>query len=184
VNVGRLGFFPLVILIGVTGTSLIVNAILYAANIQLAHELSDLQTQMQFLEQTLSEPIEFQTIEKGYYCGHRNPMYYVIENESQWANVWNQYSISWPGRPPPKINFSRITVIAVFMGDFSTGGFRIEIKEMISWDGYVVVKVQKTYPGRGCTLTMACSQPYHIVKINETHKDITFETIEKTRECP
>lgn len=184
-SVGRLGFFLSVIMISTTTTSLMVNAILYAANIQLAHQLSDSQTQMQDLEQRLLEPIGFQTIRKGYYSGHKNPAYYVIENESQWTNVWNQYqSTFWPKRPPPKINFSRITVIAVFMGEHSVGGHRIEIKEIFDSDGFVVVKVEKSYPGRRCGVTEAFSQPYHIVKMNKINKDVTFETIVKTRECP
>jgi len=151
-------------------TSLIVNIHLYAVNNQLNDELSELRQ------------IEFQTISKGYYSGHKNPAYYVIENEIECVVVWNQCTRAF--LPPPEINFSNTTIIAVFMGEFSTGGYGIEIKEIVNLDESVVVRVEKTYPGEGCYVTEAFSQPYHIVKTGRIHKEMTFETVERTITCP
>ena len=153
--------------------SLIVNIHLYAVNNQLNNELSELRQ------------MEFQTISKGYYSGHKSPAYYVIEDEMEWAVVWNQHgSIYLPKQPPPEVDFSNNTIIAGFMGEFSTGGYGIEIKEIVNIDGSVVVKVEKTYPGEGCAVTEAFTRPYHIVKTDKIHKEITFETVERTIVCP
>lgn len=129
--------------------------------------------------------IGFQTISRGYYSGHKSPAYYVMVNEDEWREVWNQHdSIHYPQDPLPEVNFSETIVIAVFMGEFNTGGYGIEIKEILNINQLIVVKVEKTFPGEGCILTEALSQPYHIVKINKIDKEITFETVERTIECP
>lgn len=153
---------------------------LYAVNNQLKAELSGLQIQIQDLQRILElQYIEFQTISKGYDSGHRDSAYYVIENETEWAVVWNQdESIYWPRQPPPEIDFSKTIVIAVFMGEFTTRGYRIEIKEVINTPQCVIVKVEKKYPSDSGVLP-AFSQPYHIVKVNKVDKEITFDTVER-----
>jgi len=133
----------------------------------------------------LYKQIEFQTISKGYYSGHKKPAYYVIKNEDEWTEIWNQHqSIFIPQHPPPEVNFSKSIVIAVFMGEFNTGGYGIEIKEILDMNQSVVVKVEKTYPGKGWIVTLAFSQPYHIVETCKMDKEITFDTVERTIECP
>ena len=131
------------------------------------------------------DQIEFQTISKGYCSGHRSPAYYVILNEDEWTDVWNQHqSIFIPQLPTPEVNFSKTIVIAVFMGEFNTGGYGIEIKEILDMNQSVVVKVEKIHPGKGCGVILAFTQPYHIVKIDKIDKEITFDTVERTIECP
>lgn len=129
-------------------------------------------------------PIEFQTISKGYFSRHRSPAYYVIRNEDEWTDVWNRHDISMPQRSPPEVDFSKSTIIAVFMGEFNTGGYGIEIKKILDMDQSAVVKVEKTYPGRGCGVIEAFTYPYHIVKTDKIDKEVTFDTTERTIECP
>ena len=64
------------------------------------------------------------------------------------------------------------------MGEFNTGGYKIEIKEIAGMPQSVIVKVEKTYPSSGDLLTEAFSQPYHIVKMDRVYKEITFEIVE------
>jgi len=126
--------------------------------------------------------IEFQTIAKGCYSGHKSSEYYVIQNEGVWSDIWNQLAhVFVPQPPPPEVNFSETTIIAVFMGEYNTGGYRIEIKEILDMNQSVVIKVEKICAGG---VTLAFTQPYHIVKIAKMDKEITFETVERTIECP
>jgi hypothetical protein len=128
--------------------------------------------------------MKFQTIDKGYYSGHKSPAYYVINDAEEWADVWDQHTQTFSPQPPsPEVDFSRTTIIAVFMGEYNTGGYEIEIKEMVDTGPTVVVKVEKTYPGKGCIVTMALSQPYHIVEVDKIDKQVVFETSERTIEC-
>lgn len=132
-----------------------------------------------------ADQIAFQTISKGHLSGHRTSAYYVIKNEDQWTEVWNKHQcIFLPQLPPPEVDFSKSMIIAVFMGEFTTGGYGIEIIKIDSATDSLIVTVEKTYPGKGCAVTLALSQPYHIVKIDKTEKEIAFETVERTIEYP
>jgi len=170
--VGKLGLLPPVIMIIAVVTPLILNVHLYAVNDQLNDEYSK------------SKQMEFQTIEKGYFSMRRSPAYYVIQTEDEWTNIWNHHDISIPQRSPPEIDFSKSTVIAVFMGEFNTGGYGIEIKNILDTNQSVVIKVEKTYPGKGCCVIEAFTYPYHIAKTDKISKEITFDTVERTIECP
>jgi hypothetical protein len=75
----------------------------------------------------------------------------------------------------PTIDFSSSTIIAVFMGEFNTGGYSIEIKEIREYQDRIVVKVEKTYPPPGSPVTQAFTQPYHIVKTKKILKSVIFE---------
>jgi DNA-binding transcriptional ArsR family regulator len=133
----------------------------------------------------------FQTISDGFYSGQGSPAYYVVENQSSWVEVWKKlqpyvafpFNDSRTTEVPPDVNFSESIVVAVFMGGFTSGGYRIEVKEICDVGQYVVVKVEKTYPGGNCIVTLALSQPYHIVKMGKTDKTILFDTIERTIDC-
>lgn len=127
--------------------------------------------------------MEFQTIDKGYHSGHEDPAYYVINDADEWADVWNQHVQIFSSQSLPEVDFSNTTIIAVFMGLFNTGGYEIEVKEIVDTGPSIVVEVEKTYPGRGCVVTLAFSQPYHIVKVDKIDKDVIFETFERTIEC-
>jgi hypothetical protein len=128
--------------------------------------------------------IEFQTIVKGYYSGHTSSAYYVIDNQENWTNVWNEYQrIFTPQYPPPEVNFSESLVIAVFMGEQTSGGFEIAIKSIHPRNNLLVVNVDKTHPGPHCIVTLALTQPYHIIKLDKIDKQIVFETTETVRDC-
>lgn len=114
---------------------------------------------------TTESDIDFEEVSKGYYSGHVEPVNYVINTEEKWAEIWGK----------PEVDFSKYTVIAVFMGEFPTGGYDIEVKNIIEHEDKIVVVVKKTSPEPGAIVTQAFTQPYHIVKIGKTNKPVVFE---------
>lgn len=132
--------------------------------------------------------LDFQTISKGVWSGHTGRAYYVIQNAEDWVRIWNQHQqILLPYRPPyeppPEIDFSEATVIAVFMGECRTTGYSIEVKEVIDTGLTIVVKVEKTCPGKDCVVGEALTHPYHIIKTNKIGKHVIFQTSERTANC-
>ena len=128
--------------------------------------------------------MDFKTISKGVWSGHTSQAYYAIQDAEEWTRVWNQHQqIFIPPTPPPTIDFSNATVIAVFMGECRTTGYSIEVKEIIGTGLTVIVKVEKVYPGKGCVVGMALTHPYHIVQTNKINKHVIFETSEITVNC-
>ena len=110
--------------------------------------------------------IEFETISKGSYSGHKEPANYVINDDKELENL---------GIITPKVDFSEFSVIAVYMGEFNTGGYEIKITEIAEKGNEITVKISKTFPRPGSLVTQAFSQPYHIIKIKKTNKQVIFE---------
>lgn len=120
--------------------------------------------------------MEFQTVTPTSGSRRSSSGYYVVQNVDEWVEVFGQQT-------PPEVDFSRDTVIAVFMGSFRTGGYSIRVKEIIDTGLLVVVKVEKSYPGRGCVLPQVITSPYHVVKVDKIGKYVVFDTLSRTREC-
>jgi len=129
--------------------------------------------------------LEFQTVGMGgVFSGHVNSAYYVVNDADKWADIWKEHTqIMLPQPSLPDVDFSRSTIIAVFMGQCLTTGFGIEIKEIIDTSLSVVIKVEKTYPSKGCVVSEMLTYPYHIVNVDKIDKYIIFDTITRTIEC-
>lgn len=119
------------------------------------------------------ERISFETLAKGHYSGCKNTNNFFIDNKPEFAEVWN--SIFGIQRSLPDIDFSEDSVIVVCMGEFSTGGYDIEIKEITEYEDKVTVTLEKTYPEPGSPVTQAFTQPYHFVKTEKIDKLVEFE---------
>lgn len=125
--------------------------------------------------------MDFKTISRGVWSGYTSQAYYVIQDAEEWARIWNLHQqIFIPSTPPPPIDFSNATVIAVFMGECRTTGYSIGVEEIIDTGLTVIVKVEKIYPGKGCVVGMALTHPYHMVQTSKIGKHVIFETSEKT----
>ena len=110
--------------------------------------------------------MSFETVSKGLNCGYDSEAYLVIRDEGEWESVWSKAmrGIS-PALEPPKIDFSSEIVIAAFMGECPTGGYSIEIREIVEEQDKITVIVEKRYPRPGSVVTQALTKPYHIVKL-------------------
>lgn len=69
------------------------------------------------------------------------------------------------------------------MGECRTTGYSIEVKEVIDTGLTIVVKVEKTCPGKDCVVGEALTHLYHIIKTNKIGKHVIFQTSERTANC-
>jgi len=132
------------------------------------------------LEDTVKEEVyktqrKFETIDKGEYCGHESSGEYVIKNVKNWENLWGQIiSISFPKPEVPEINFEKDMVLGVFVGTIPTGGYSIEISKIVEKDSCLEVYIQGKTPEMGDRVTMALTQPYHLVRTAKTDKEVKY----------
>ncbi len=121
------------------------------------------------LLQTIREPkvlptVFFEEIDQGYYCGIKVRIEYVIDDNESWGSLWEDIHNTSTGYPDlPFVNFSKQVIIAVFIGEFPTGGYSATIKRIEATFAGLKVHVDEVHPGEGCGVTMAFTQPYHIV---------------------
>ncbi|AUC85135.1 hypothetical protein CW731_07435 [Polaribacter sp. ALD11] len=72
------------------------------------------------------------------------------------------------------IDFSKEMIVVVVDKVRNTGGFSVEIVEAVKEGETFLIKVSSTSPKPTDMVTMGIIQPYHIVKINKTKKEVKF----------
>ncbi|MEN3045059.1 MAG: protease complex subunit PrcB family protein [Candidatus Hydrothermales bacterium] len=127
---------------------------------------------------------EFKNLQKGFYSGIREKKEMVIKDKEEFLKLWKDLtSIFLPSPEPPDIDFNKYILICVFMGEKPTGGYEIEIKRIFEKKEEISVYVKEVSPGQNCIVTMALTQPYHIVIFKKTKKKFKFYFEEEKRNC-
>jgi hypothetical protein len=78
-------------------------------------------------------------------------------------------------RDLPKINFKKQMVIAVCMGERRTGGYSIQIKNIINTAKALLVDVVVTRPRPGTARTMMINQPHMVVVLPRIDKPVKYK---------
>ncbi|MDO8600821.1 MAG: protease complex subunit PrcB family protein [bacterium] len=117
----------------------------------------------------------FETVAKRGYSGHYDRKDYVIKENSEWRSLWDIVNTTVAPRPVlPSIDFGNEMIIAVFQGNHSTGGYSIEIIEILEKANSLEVTVKETSPSPGSIVTQAFTQPFHIIKTKRIDKKVVF----------
>jgi len=132
----------------------------------------------------------FKTVEssgsvgKGFNSGHTERKNYVLRNQNDWELIWNQHTLNTGPKPDvPVIDFDKEMVIAVFAGEFPTGGYNIEIQEIKDSARMVKVRIQEISPSENCFVSQAFTQPFHIIKLEKIDKTVDFAIEKITEDC-
>ncbi len=111
--------------------------------------------------------LEFETLAQSTQSPYESEGHYVITNEEDLADLELDELAD-------KVNFEEEMILAVFMGERTTGGYSIEIVEIVEMDDVIEVLIEETSPGEDDMVTMALTYPEHIVKMEKTEKPIEF----------
>ena len=130
----------------------------------------------QATDQETERHIEFITVEQGTFSGVTDHRLVAVIDQSAWETLWSKHASKvLPSPEVPKVDFSADMVIAVFDGEKSTGGFSIEIVSIAETSTKRVVRVVSRIPAPDAMVTMALTQPFHIVTVKLTDKRIEFD---------
>lgn len=103
----------------------------------------------------------------------------VVGNADEWDRLWQiivrgpRQDIPRPDRPLPVVDFSREMLIIAARGQHSTGGYGIEVEAVTETERAVVVQVGTSNPGR-CGVTLAFTQPVHVVAVPRSERPVVF----------
>lgn len=123
-----------------------------------------------------------QTRFRGYYSGVTKSGEKVIDNLDAWQKVWKVVHKTVTPKPQlPPVDFEKQVVLAVFMGEKSTGGYEIKITSIKETDQALVVSVRATSPPADSFTTQALTQPYDLRVIKKPTKPVEFVTRRKTK---
>jgi hypothetical protein len=121
------------------------------------------------------EHFESTTLSKGAYSGVEEKKYVMIVSQQEWEELWKEaHQNITPVPDLPFVNFASETVLGVFMGTRSTGGYSIEIDQVNYPDGLIQAIVKTRSPEPGDMVTTALTQPYHIVRVSTSGRGIEF----------
>ena len=82
----------------------------------------------------------------------------------------------------PVVDFNKNSVVAVFIGNRSNGGFMVSI-DSITEGKNLTVNITETTPGSNCMVTDAITRPFSLVKIPKTDSKPVFKTKQIVKDC-
>ena len=111
----------------------------------------------------------------GQQSGVKKPAQKVIDNLEAWKKVWKEVHQSVSPKPKlPKVDFEKQVVLAVFMGEKNTGGYRIQIKGMTDTGKKIEVAVKTTSPPQDGFSIQVLTQPYEFLIAEKPAKPVKF----------
>lgn len=147
-------------------------------------------------ETQFSEPVSFSTlsggsvsveqIDRGQYGSIVEGTQRVLRDENAYASFWKKLHADRSSVPErPEVDFGNQVVVAVVMGERSTGGYSIEVDEVLRSEDENQIQVQFTekVPGDGCQVTQALTSPYVLATVSVQDEGVTFEGTEAERSC-
>lgn len=128
--------------------------------------------------------VNFETVAKAQNSSFRERVFYTINSEAEWRELWNSmHAVVNPVPELPKVDFEKEMLILAFQGSKGTGGNSIEITGIEKKDGVVGVTVKDVSPGAGCFTTQAFTSPYHVVKIPKVDAKFEYDIKYEKKDC-
>ncbi|HEX7004454.1 MAG TPA: protease complex subunit PrcB family protein [Trueperaceae bacterium] len=98
--------------------------------------------------------------------GFEQQSFFLVRDQATLLSLWNRAHGSQLQVPPvPDADFSRETVVALFLGTKPTGGYAIEVERVSLVDGDLFIDVAIREPGAGAITTQAITSPWVMVRI-------------------
>lgn len=128
--------------------------------------------------------VSFEVIHGGTYCSISGKKEVLIKNNDDYQKLMNEVYSNLDQMPRiPEVDFSKNSVVAVFMGTKNTGGYLVNVDKVIKRTSALTVSIYETSPGANCQETQMLSQPYEIVKIPKTDQKVKYIYKQRTKDC-
>lgn len=97
-----------------------------------------------------------------------SPTIFVVRNERDVDRLFQYVPSPIIRNALETVAFSERVAIAVFLGRRATGGYAIEVKDIVAEGSVVRVRVTRGEPARGQIVHQAENVPYHVVLISRS----------------
>lgn len=123
--------------------------------------------------------LTFETIEQDFYGGITDSKFLVINDLKSLHDIYDAINKDrLPILEIPTINFEKEMVLALFLGEKTTGGFSISVERILSDNNNVSVFYKTITPKQDEMVTTVMTQPYCIIKMPKTSKEVVFKKID------
>ncbi|MFB6278360.1 MAG: protease complex subunit PrcB family protein [Salinibacter sp.] len=110
----------------------------------------------------------------------------VLRDKDAYASFWRQLHADQSSVPDrPAVDFDTQIVVAVVLGQRPTGGYGVEIDEVLATEsgGQIQVRFTESVPGDECGTFQVLTSPYVLATVKTQGGDVTFSGSEETRPC-
>ncbi len=115
---------------------------------------------------------DFEVLLQEAYGGLEDEEQRIVRNEKELQDVYGIINrFRRPGIPAPEIDFKKYIVVALFMGEKTTGGFSTQVGSVSIDDDDMIVNVIEKGPKPTDFVTTAICQPFCLVKILKPKSD-------------
>ncbi|HZW98681.1 MAG TPA: protease complex subunit PrcB family protein [Trueperaceae bacterium] len=113
------------------------------------------------------EQLAWETVASGNQAtGVQSSRFELITNQQQLTSFWTRVHATQLQTPPlPSVNFERETLIAIFQGQQTTGGYGVQAQRVVEERGELYVDVAFTEPAEGAMTTQALTSPWTLVRV-------------------
>lgn len=130
--------------------------------------------------------LDFETIGKSMQCGWIHNAGIVVRDDEVLKWMWDRfYAFSLHPPPLPELDFEKIMWICVFRGQYRTWGYSTEIQRIKEVNDahhtFLRVHVLDLNPRRGDFVKLEFSQPFHIVELERSEREVHFMRRERIR---
>lgn len=113
------------------------------------------------------------------------PQIRVIADQEEFRTFWESLHRNLTPLPPlPAEDFARHDVVAVVDMVRPSGGYGIEVQEVLEGMEGIWLTIIRTKPGEGCFTSQALTQPYHLIAMRKSGKRHIPKYFDVTRSCP
>lgn len=128
----------------------------------------------------------WETLAFGYTSGCTTATDAVIGTEEAWAAFWSAlHSNASPEPARPEVDFTAESVVAHCLGVRPDGGYASHLKYLHEPDGsgHLVADGTEYVAGPTCAVTLAQTQPYHVIRVNRAVTGATFRRLTIEDHC-
>ena len=109
----------------------------------------------------LQVTVAFTTVARGTDSRISEPREVVVRTTDEWQTLWKAHG----NTRLPTVDFSKSTVIGVFLGTRMTGGYAVDIVSVRAQGATTVVEYRERRPDPDAFLLQALTAPFHLVSI-------------------
>ena len=124
------------------------------------------------------ESVNFETLSKDFYSQQVQEENYVVKDPESLNQLLDLIGNTNLAVTVEDIDFSEDMVVAVFMGEKPTGGYSIEIKDVLNKKDHIEFLIKIDEPGPDDMVAQVITSPYHIIKLERFDTDYLFTFVD------
>lgn len=88
----------------------------------------------------------------------------IVRSGEEWVALWREHAAtSLPAPEPPEVDFAERMVVAVFLGERPTAGYRVDVHHCVPNGDAIVVVAAETAPGDDAFQAQVVTAPFAMV---------------------